>query len=155
MTVTRPRPPRAAGFTLVEMMLVLAMLGILSAFGAWQMLPALERTKLRRGTTILAADLHYAQMVAARQRTPVVFVVDEGLQAYLIRDRAGTTIYRQRFLGVDTDYGIETLLADPQDAVEVFPTGVARETTTFTLGLKDEQRQVKLTRAGQIRVLHP
>jgi type II secretory pathway pseudopilin PulG len=140
---------------LVEMMIVLAMLGILSAFGVWQMLPALERTKLRRGTTILAADLQYAQMVSARQRTPVVFVVDEALQSYLIRDRAGTTIYRQRFLGADTDYGLESLVAEPQDAVEVFPTGVALANMTFTLGIKDEERQVKLTRAGQIRVLHP
>lgn len=133
--------------------MVLAVLGILMATAYWRMAPALERERVRRGAWVIAADLQYAQMIAARQRQPVVVIVDSSLKMYLIRDRTGTSVYRERFVGQDTDYGLETLTVTPGSSVEVFPNGIALVTTTFTVGIHDQERQVRLTRAGQIRIL--
>ena len=92
----------ARGFSLLEMLVVLIVMGLLTGMGYWLMVPALERAKVRRVVAVIAGDLQYAQMIAARQRRPVVVIVDPSLKMYLIRDRTGTTVYRERYVGEDT-----------------------------------------------------
>ena len=147
------RMRRAHGFTLIEIIMVLALLGIISALGIWQMVPALEHEKVRWAASILIADLQYAQAMAARQRQPVVVIVNPSLKMYIVRDRAGATVYRERFLGEDSDYDLDDLQVAPETSVEVFPNGTATETTTFTLVIGEYERQVRLSRAGQVRML--
>ncbi len=149
-------PGDRTGFTLIEALLVVVIIGILIAVGVWRMGPALERAKVRRVISVMAGDLQYAQLMAARDRQPVVFIVIPSAQAYLIRSRTdSTTIYRERFIGPDTDYAAETLSASPGNTLEIYPNGVARQTTTFTVGRNAYQRQVRITRAGQIRIVTP
>jgi type II secretion system protein H len=143
---------RRAGFTMIEIMLVLILLGLISTVGAWSMVPALDHERVRRATGILSADLQYAQMIAARQRVPVAIIFNTSLKMYLIRDRADTTVYRERFLGDDSDFNLDKLEAT-SSSVEVFPTGAATETVTITLGVGDYERQVRITRAGHVRIL--
>jgi prepilin-type N-terminal cleavage/methylation domain-containing protein len=144
------------GVSLLEALIVLAVAGIILSLGYWRMAPALERAQVRRAASVLAADLQYAQSVAARQRTPVVFLVTPSVQAYLVRDRSNPAIeYRARYVGPDTDYAIQTLSASPSNSIEIFPNGVTVATTTFTVARGTYQRQVRITRAGQIRVLLP
>lgn len=145
-----------AGYTVIELAVTLAVAGLLAALAYWGMGAGLERARVNRVAGMLAADLQYAQVMAARQRTPVVVIVDPSVKMYLIRDRGDATlVFRERFVGPDTDYRVGSLSASPTTAVEVFPNGVARETTTFTVGLNGYDRNVKLTRAGQIRLGGP
>jgi len=145
----------ARGFTLIEVAIALAVVGILIAVSIVRVLPAVERAKVRQATSVIAADLQYAQMIASRQRRPVVVIVTPSVQGYMIRDRSGGTIYRTRLLGPDTDYGVQTLAASPSTAVEIFPSGIARETTTFDVTNDGYMRRVRITRAGHIRILSP
>lgn len=150
---------RRAGFTLVEIMMVLALLGLVSAMGVWGMLPALEHQKVRGAAGIIMADMQYAQMLAARQREPVAVIFNESLRMYVIKQRGGTTIYRERFLGDDSDYDLDAMEVEVdsgKDAeVELFPNGVASKSVTVTVGIKDYERQVRLSRAGRVRMLPP
>ena len=57
------------------------------------------------------------------------------------------------FLGEDSDHHLDDLQVDPETSVEVFPNGTATQATTFTLVIGDYQRQVRLSRAGQVRML--
>lgn len=149
------RLAQSRGFTLMEIVVVLSIMVILAALGAGSLVSGFEHSKVRQVASILSADLVYAQGMAARQRRPVVVILDPSLKFYLIRDRGSAVVYRQRFVGADTEYGVDLLDADPQTTVELFPNGAARTTTTFTIGLKDYARRVTLTRAGQIRLLPP
>jgi type II secretion system protein H len=152
----RAAPRDRSGFTLVEIMMVLALLGLISAMGVWGLLPALEREKVRSAAGIIVADMQYAQMLAARQREPVAVIFNESLRMYVIRERGGGTVYRERFLGDDTDYDLESMEievdsgSDPE--VEIFPNGIATKTVTVTVGIRDYERQVKLSRAGRVRM---
>lgn len=148
---SRQRGP--AGYTLVELAIVLVVMGILSALASARLRPALEHGKVNAAASVLAVDLQYAQMLAARQRRPVVVIVVPSTKQYLIRDRpAGGTVFRTRLLGQDTEYTLDELISTVS-AMEVFPTGTTRAPTTFTVGLGGYRRQVRFTRAGQIRVL--
>jgi hypothetical protein len=125
------------------------------ALAAYRFGPALEQAKARHAASAIASDLQYAQMVAARDRLPVVVIINTSLRLLMIRDRAGSTIYRQRFLGADTEFGLTGLAASPGNSVEIFPNGVATQTITYTATRGTYSRQIKLSRAGQVRVLYP
>lgn len=140
---------------MIEMVVVVTIIGLLASLSVWQLAPALTRAKVRRAASVLAADLQYAQMIAARQRAPVVLLVNPSLKMYVVRDRSGTTVFRERFMGPDTDYDVQTLSASPSTSVELFPNGIATQTITFTVDANGYQRQVKLTRAGQVRFVTP
>jgi prepilin-type N-terminal cleavage/methylation domain-containing protein len=141
-----------SGYTFVELAVVLVLIGIISVISYQKIRPALEHAKVNSAASVLASDLSYAQMLAARQRKPVVIILTSVTQQYIIRDRAdGTKVFRTRYFGSDTEYGLTQLTGSA--SVEVFPTGVTRATTTYTLGLNGYQRQVKFTKAGQIRVV--
>lgn len=135
--------------------MVIAIAGILLSIAAWRFGPALEQAKARHAAAAIAADLQYAQIVAARDRRPVAVIVSTSLRLMIIRDRAGSTIYRQRFFGDDTEFGLTALSASPATTVEIFPSGVATQTITYTATRGTYARQIKLSRAGQVRVLYP
>lgn len=146
---------QSRGFTLIEVVITLAVVGILMAVSIIKLVPAVERAKVRQASSIIAGDLQYAQMIASRERRPVVMIVTTAVQGYMIRDRTGTTIYRTRLLGPSTDYGIQTLAVSPSTAIEVFPSGVVPQSTTFTITNDTYQRSVRISRAGHVRILSP
>ncbi len=140
-----------AGFSLIELVVVMAMMAILTSFAFWRMGPSIERGKVRRGASMLAADLQYAQMIAARQRKPVVLITVPATKSYIVRDAGSTTIFRERYLGPNTEFGLDLLSATPS-TVKIFPNGVTQITANFQVGLNSNTRNVRFTRAGQIRI---
>ncbi len=146
---------RRAGYTVIELATVIAISGILVALAALRFGPALEQAKARHAAAAVAADLQYAQMVAARDRQPVIVIVNSSLRLLLIRNRTGSTIYRQRFMGDDTEFALDAFAASPSNSVQIFPNGTATQTITYTATRGPNARQIRLSRAGQVRVLYP
>src|SRR5215472_3139509 len=98
-----------AGFTLIEMSLSILILGILSVFTYVKLRPVLEHSKVNGAVAVVAADLQYAQFLAARQRTPIVVIVTPTTKSYVIRDRADASrIFRTRYLDSNTDYHLDS-----------------------------------------------
>jgi prepilin-type N-terminal cleavage/methylation domain-containing protein len=139
------------GFTMIELVMVLAISSILVSFAILKIAPTLERARVRRSAAMIAADLQYAQMIAARQRRPVVFITSEALKGYMIRDAASTTVYREAYLGDDTECNLDQLVAVPT-TLEIFPNGVVRSAGDYTVRVNTSQRHVRITRAGQVRI---
>jgi prepilin-type N-terminal cleavage/methylation domain-containing protein len=143
-----------AGYTLVEMVIVICALSILSVMSYVKLQPSLEHGKVNSAAAVMAADFQYAQLMAARQRKPVVIIITTATQSYVIRDRSDASlVFRTRYLGANTDYSLDQMSGSPSTSVQVFATGITPVTTTFTLGLHGYQRLVKFTKAGQVRVL--
>lgn len=69
-----PEGLRQTGFTLIEVMIVIAIVGILSALGGPSFLQSLQRYELMQATTTLAARLQSAR-VAAISQSKVINVV--------------------------------------------------------------------------------
>lgn len=140
-----------AGFTLIELAVVLSITAILTSIAIIKVGPSVERARVRRSASLIAADIQYAQMIAARQRKPVVIITSKSLKSYIIRDAAGTTIFRERYFGDDTPFELKTLKAQPKNLL-VFPNGVVKKNSKFEVEVNKYKWEVKLTRAGQIRL---
>jgi Tfp pilus assembly protein FimT len=146
--------PRAdGGYTVIEALIIVVVLGILLGIAYQRMSPALEHARVNRAASVLAADLQYARMVAVRSRRPVAVIAMSSVKGYIIRQRDSAIVYRERFLGPGTEFGLDFFSSSPGSSVEIFPNSVAAVTTTFTLGLAGYRKQVKISRAGQVRVI--
>ena len=139
------------GFTIIELVVVLSVSSILASFAIMRIAPTLEINRVRRSAVKIATDLQYAQMIAARQRRPVVFIASEALRGYMIRDAASTTVYREAYMGTDTEFNLDQLQATPT-TLEIFPNGVVRNAGSYTVRVNTVERNVRITRAGQVRI---
>lgn len=147
-----PVPGGARGYTIIELVMAIAILGILLSLALIRMTPALNQARVQRAATVIATDLQYAQMLAVRQRAPVAVIVDDALKSYIIRMRDTSLTFRDRFFGQDTEFLLDSLAAAPPSVV-MFPNGVAAATTTFTVQRGGFTRRVRLSRAGQVRIV--
>jgi type II secretion system protein H len=142
--MTRMKP---AGYTMVEILFVMLIMGVLAGFGYLRLGPAFERSKVRGAANVIATDIQLTQMLAVRHRQPVTFTV-EADRTIRITDRADS-VYVTRDLG-GSDFGLETLEATA--SIEFFPSGVASGGTEITLSRGNTARKVTVTRTGQIRI---
>lgn len=143
------------GFTLLEVLMVVVISSILLSMTLPRIQPAIDRAKLNGAANVVATDLQYAQRMAVRSRKPVAIIVSESLIQYLIRDRDDASIvHRDRYLGTESEYNLTSLTVTPTSN-EIFPHGLARQSMTFTLELNGVQREVRYTKAGQVRISVP
>jgi prepilin-type N-terminal cleavage/methylation domain-containing protein len=141
---------RTAGYTIIELLLVMIIIAVIAGITYVRMGPALDRARVRGATGMFAGDLQYAQVLAARQRSPILFTVNSSTLTYQITDRGGT-VFRTRDLGPSGNYNLSELTATPT-TLEVFPNAIAAQSATYTIGAPGTRRQVTFSRAGQIRV---
>jgi type II secretion system protein H len=141
-----------AGLTIIELMIVLALVGILTGVAYFRLGPPFRRAQVRSAANVLITDLQYAQLTAVRRGKPIEVTLNTGTRTYTIAERGGTPVYRERTFGSASDFRLDQLTATPS-SVTFFPGGIAGQYTLFTLGQAGYTRQVSLTRAGQIRIL--
>lgn len=149
--VTRWRDLR--GFTLPEMLLVVAMLGILATVAFPRVSALLQRMNAGGAVSVVALDLEQALSLAARQRRPVRLQCDCAAGSYTVTDRvSGDTLLRRVVTGPDAGYGV-TALAFSASPVEIFPSGRSSGPLTVTVTSATTNRQVTLSSGGFIRVI--
>ncbi|KRT76389.1 MAG: general secretion pathway protein H, type IV fimbrial biogenesis protein FimT [Armatimonadetes bacterium CSP1-3] len=79
----------AAGFTMTELVAVLALLGILVALAFTQWNGYLSQQRLRHGIVQVATDLRQAQERAKAERTPYTVIFTAASSAYTIASSGG------------------------------------------------------------------
>ena len=88
---------RGAGFTIVEIMVVLVIVGITTTVVSGVFYNLLDRSTAKRAAEVFSQDLTVARNAASRSRQPVEVVFDEENLSYLIRVVAGDTIVNRVF----------------------------------------------------------
>jgi prepilin-type N-terminal cleavage/methylation domain-containing protein len=151
-----------AGFTIWELMTVIAIMAILSAIAVPNMIGWRERVKLRGAYENLRGDLQWAKIRAIRDHDEVAVVFEPG--RYLVKNAAGTTIRsRQLAAGVVIDKDASTIPPDPDNLNQLKTLFDSRgrsaensldQPTNGLLVLQDssgDQRQISVNPLGQIR----
>ena len=151
MTSTNHKSARH-GFTIMEMLTVVVILGILATIVA----PAISRItrhqRVNRAAMVITADLQNAFAVAARQREPVRIQADSVNRSYQFIDRATGNVLRIRtFYGDTSEYKLSKLVFTPS-TIDVFPSGISSAFVTIDMANGDYTKQITASTAGFIRV---
>jgi len=141
------------GFSLFEMLIVVAILGIMATMVGPAMSRIVRHNRVNRAATVIASDLQNAFAVAARQREPVRIQADAATRSYQFVDRKSGAVLRIRtFYGDTSEYRLTKLEFSPT-TIDVFPSGVSSAAVTIDLANGDYSKQIKASTAGFIRVI--
>ncbi len=141
---TRRRLALRGGFTLIELVIVIVVIGLILRFA----LPGASRSirigRVNRAAQVLSADLDRAFSTAARQRKPLRLAWDGAAMQYTLTDRASGTVLLTRPLGTAG----ATTVSFSASPLDVFPGGFASSALTVSVAEGDYTRHIQMTRAG-------
>ncbi len=117
----------------------------------------LMHTRVSRAARAAAAALYLAQARAPRQRQPVTVIVDSLQKMVLLTSvnaaHTGVDTLQRRYYGLQGEFKLPSIWGSPGSIV-VFPNGMSNASITVSMSDGTITRQVKMSRAGQILVLH-
>lgn len=113
----------------------------------------LGHSRVNRSANVVAADFFLAQSLAARQRAPVIVAIDPtALTLTISQAPPSSTVLRVQAFDLSSDFKLAALTASPS-AVQVMPNGTASASMVVTVGGMDYYHQVRITQAGQVRII--
>ena len=142
------------GFTAVELMIVVVLIGALAAFGFPRVAREIRRSRVNQAASVVAADVEVAFTLAGRQRKPVTLSYVSSSKELQIADRATGTIVRRRPLGSASEWNVGAVTTTGLP-LTIFPSGVASGSFTIDLTSGSFTRRVTSTRVGLTRVYTP
>ena len=139
----RKKLPGRAGFTLVEMMIIIMVIGIMAGLAAPPMFRFVQSNNLNTTSDRMMADLQYARAIAISNGRVLQF--SSGSGGYQIIDPvSGNTLRSEVFKG-----GLA--LAGADQAANFFPWGMA-DATVFNLANASGNKQITLLPTGLVEV---
>jgi prepilin-type N-terminal cleavage/methylation domain-containing protein len=143
---------RSAGFTYLEMAVVLVILGVLVSIALPRYAQAALHQRVNHAANVVAADLELAGALAAQRRVAVELRVIASPPGYAVVTRDSGRIVLRRTLGSQSEWRLQTVAATPR-ATTFFPGGTLSSPMQLVLGSAGHHRTVTITRAGLVRVL--
>lgn len=142
---------RRAGFTLTEMVMVIAVFGIMATILFPKASAVLQRGSAAQAAGVIASDLEQAVSLAARQRKPVRLSCDCAAGTYSVTDRASGATLFTRVLGGPDGHMTLSSLNFSTSPIDIFPNGMTSSALTVTVGASSTTRQVTMSTGGFVR----
>ena len=156
MAASAGRSHPRQGFTLVELLIVLALVGIVASIAIRSVGDTIRRDRVQKAAAIISTDLEQAFALAGRQRTPMRLLFDSARKTFAIVERADTTLkYRTRQFATG-DLALDYLSVNTP-SLDVMPSGLSVDTLSLKLGIYSRNgttydRTVRMTRGGLVRI---
>ena len=146
------RTAARAGFTLLELLTVIVMVGVISAISAGKIHDLMVQQRLARAATVIQTNTEAAFAIASRNRRPIRITWNSSAMQLDVTDRAGTTLYRKVGLGQDP-YGLTSgTVTFSRSPLEVYPNGLANDTLLITLASNNVTKKIRISRAGLVNL---
>jgi len=140
------------GFTLIELMIVVAIMGILSAIAVPNFMHYMAERRLNGAARMVMSDLMNARTLAVTQNRNVQVTFQTSAGAYYIYDAAGTAATRN----IQTGFGYRDVTVSGNNNPTFAPTGRLSGFTACTITLTSaaltQQKEVKVSSAGRVAI---
>jgi type II secretion system protein H len=151
MCLTRPLR-RRSGFSLVEMMVAITIIGVAAALSIPKISAITNETKIQRAAQALQNDVQQAFAIAGRNRSPVALRWVSGSMQMRITNLANTLVFRREGLGTSAGYGLSSSEVTVwPTTLTVFPNGLAADTMFIKLSRKGYTRTIRVSKSGMVR----
>lgn len=144
------------GFTVVELLIVLVLVGIVASIAIRSIGDTIRRDRVQKAAAIISTDLEQAFALAGRQRTPMRLLFDSARMTFAVAERADTTLkYRTRQFATG-DLALDYLSVS-RNTLDVLPSGLSADTLSLRLGIYSRNgttydRTIRMTRGGLVRI---
>jgi type II secretory pathway pseudopilin PulG len=140
---------------MMEVLMVVILIGIIGSMAVPSISRSMTTTRVDRATQTVASDIEAAFSLAARQRKPVLLVIDSVNKRIEIRDRATTTVLQSRSYSLtESEFGLSRLIVKPTN-VTIYPNGLASSPFNIYTFAGPTGRAIRVRRTGHIRVTAP
>jgi len=150
MPTMRPFRKKRAGFSLIEMLLVLIVIGLLVRITVVKTSRIMRHERVNRAAQVLVQDLQNGFAMAGRQRAPVRLTFTSATKTYVFSDRLAGTVYLTRIMDNRTEYQLSAMTPSVA-TIDILPNGIGSTAFFVDVGLGDYSKRVTASSAGFIR----
>jgi prepilin-type N-terminal cleavage/methylation domain-containing protein len=144
---------RRSGFTMLELLLVITMIGIISMMSFGRVGSMMTQWRVNKAAQALGEELQAAFAIVGRDRRPVRIVINKDSMQVRITNRDGSVIYRKRDIGKWSAYKLDSANVQASTLMlEVYPPGLAADSLSIGITRDGKFRRVRMLRGGLVQV---